>query len=242
MQAVTAFEIKKALGKKHRKEFFITECKNGPSVTGFLQFDAVAIYKSWTKPQIRGYEIKINRSDFLSDNKYSLYLPYFHEFYFVVPKGLVDRAEVEENIGLVYYNPKTKTLTTRRKAVRKEIEVNPQMLLYIIMKSLDSDRLPYGSKAEYWEDWLNNKKSNKELSYKVKSRLLKENIELRRENRRPRFSQDIKEIDQVMEKHGLSAYGDRALVLDEALSKKYPERLKQIQSRLEKIVRDMKEL
>jgi hypothetical protein len=115
IKKVTAFEITKALGKRHRNEFFITECKNGPTIygSGLLQFDAVAIYKSWANPQIRGYEIKVSRSDFLQDNKYSLYLPYFHEFYFAVPKGMVQRQEVEENIG----RDKSESLRNMRRTV-----------------------------------------------------------------------------------------------------------------------------
>ena len=93
MAKVTAFEIKKALGKRHGdREFFITECKNGPTGVArgqLLLFDAIAIYKSWSRPQIRGYEIKVSRRDFLRDAKYTQYLPYCHEFYFVTPTGLV---------------------------------------------------------------------------------------------------------------------------------------------------------
>lgn len=243
MEKVTAFEIKKALGKKHNnKEFFITECKNGPTGTGLLQFDAVAIYKSWVRPQIRGYEVKVSRSDFLRDAKYSQYLPYFHEFYFVTPTGMVQRQEIEESIGLMWYNPKTGRLTTKKKAIRRDIEVSANMLLYIIMNRLDSDRLPYTSdKAEYWQDWLDNKKSNRELAYHVKSKLLEQNQELRRENDRYRhFKEDreeLGEIDKIMEKHGIRPYiathWNRAKALDEALNKEYPKELDALQQKLQ---------
>lgn len=106
MKNVTSYEIKEALSRKHRYEFFMTEVKNGPTgvMAGeLLQFDAVAIYKSFAHPQIRGYEIKISRSDFLRDAKYPRYRPYFHEFYFVVPQGMVKREELDEGIGLMYY-------------------------------------------------------------------------------------------------------------------------------------------
>lgn len=68
---VTSFDIKQSLAKKHgNREFFITECKNGPTGTGLLQLDGVVIYKSWEHPRIVGYEIKISRSDFQRDNKF----------------------------------------------------------------------------------------------------------------------------------------------------------------------------
>lgn len=66
MSNVTSYEIKEALARKHgNREFFMTEVKNGPTGVqdgALLQFDGVAIYKSWTRPCIRGYEIKVSRS------------------------------------------------------------------------------------------------------------------------------------------------------------------------------------
>lgn len=124
MSEVTARDLKIALAKKHRTEFFLTEVKNGPTMYGgHLQFDAVAIYKSWAHPKIVGYEIKVSRSDFLKDNKYSLYLPYFHEFYFITPTGLVQRQEVENDIGLIWYNPEKGSLTTKKRAVYRNMRL-----------------------------------------------------------------------------------------------------------------------
>ncbi len=66
---------------------------------------------------------------------------------------MVQRQEVEENIGLMWYNPETGALTTKKKAVWRNIEIDALMLLYVIMYRLDSDRLPfYSSQAEYWRD------------------------------------------------------------------------------------------
>jgi hypothetical protein len=241
MAKVTAFEIKKALGKRHGdREFFITECKNGPTGVArgqLLLFDAIAIYKSWSRPQIRGYEIKVSRSDFLRDAKYTQYLPYCHEFYFVTPTGLVQRQEVEENIGLIWYNPKTGALTTKKKAVYRDIEINANMLLYIIMNRLDSDRLPFTSnKVEFWKDWLEGKKSNRELGYQVSSKLRKHIDDMEIEHRKHRHykedQEELVEIVQVMEKHGIRSYWKRAEALDEALKREYPAELDKIQSQL----------
>lgn len=54
MSEVTARDIKLALAKKHQTEFFLTEVKNGPTGVArgqLLIFDAIAIYKSWSRPQ-----------------------------------------------------------------------------------------------------------------------------------------------------------------------------------------------
>lgn len=239
MQNVSALEIKKALAKKHgNREFFITECKTGPTGRGMLQFDGLAIYKSWAHPNIVGYEIKISRSDFLRDAKYTRYMPYCHEFYFVTPTGMVQRQEVEENIGLIWYNPATGSLTTKKKAIHRNIEISAELLLYVIMNRLDSDRLPFTSdKAEYWREWLDNKISNQELGYQVKSKLLNRIAELEQELRRYRDIKDdleeLKAIDAVMEKHGIRSYWRRAETLDEALSRGYPRELDNLQRKLQ---------
>lgn len=99
-QKVTSTDIKLALKEFHngKPSYFITECKTCstyfPDPQGLLKFDGLAITKSYTKPNIIGYEIKVSRNDFLQDNKWHLYLQYCNEFYFVVPKGLV-KKEVE---------------------------------------------------------------------------------------------------------------------------------------------------
>ena len=76
-QKVTSTDIKKALAGFHEKDFFITECKTCstyfPDPQGLLKFDGLAIRKSYTKPCITGYEVKVSRGDFLQDNKWHLY-------------------------------------------------------------------------------------------------------------------------------------------------------------------------
>lgn len=247
-EGVSAYDIKKALAKRHGdREFFITECKSGATTTGMLQFDAVAIYKSWAHPQIRGYEVKISRSDFLRDAKYTQYLPYFHEFYFVTPAGMVQRQEVEENIGLIWYNPKTETLTTKKKAVHRKIEVSSNMLLYIIMNRLDSDRLPFtNDKAEYWREWVEGKKSNRELGYMVNNKLLEQIQELQRENERyRRFKEEREEygkIMEVMQAHGIRVWRDAPGALDKALKREYPVELDMIQRQMQEAIDEINKL
>lgn len=247
MSEVTARDIKLALAKKHRAEFFLTEVKNGPTGTGTLIFDAVAIYKSWAHPKIVGYEVKTSRSDFLKDNKYSLYIPYFHKFYFVTPTGLVQRQELEENIGLIWYNPATGSLTTKKKAVYRDIEIDAAMLLYIIMNRLENDRIPfYSEKAEYWRDWLKNKVNNRDLAWHVKSKLLDQVRELESEIRRlSRAKEDLEayqEVLKVMEKHGISTWFSPAEKLDKALSRPYPIQLDQAFRQLEGALKTINEV
>jgi len=71
-----------------------------PSNAG-VRFDVLGIAK-YTR-QVRIYEIKSSRGDFLSDAKWQRYLPYCTHFSFVAPAGAIFRWELEKNIGLIEY-------------------------------------------------------------------------------------------------------------------------------------------
>lgn len=155
-QKVTSTDIKLALKEFHngKPSYFITECKTCstyfPDPQGLLKFDGLAITKSYTKPNIIGYEIKVSRNDFLQDNKWHLYLQYCNEFYFVVPKGLVKKEELPDHVGLIYFNPDTKGLRTVKKALYRQIEEPVGVYKYIIFSRLEEDRIPfYNDRAEY---------------------------------------------------------------------------------------------
>ena len=251
MSNVTSYEIKEALARKHGdREFFMTEVKNGPTgvQTGtLLQFDGVAIYKSWTRPCIRGYEIKVSRSDFQRDAKYPCYLPYFNEFYFVVPKGLIKREEVEEGIGLMYYDPDTGAITTKKKAVFRNIELDAAFLYYIIMYRIDSDRAPFTlHKEEAFAAWLKGKESNRQLAYTVKSKLLKDNAALEEEVKRLKYYEDAQEklnaLKTVMAKHGIGDYWHPEEALDAALTSSYPVELDDIRQEASRVVASIDKL
>lgn len=153
-QKVTSTDIKLALKEFHngKPSYFITECKTCstyfPDPQGLLKFDGLAITKSYTKPNIIGYEIKVSRNDFLQDNKWHLYLQYCNEFYFVVPKGLVKKEELPDHVGLIYFNPDTKGLRTVKKALYRQIEEPVGVYKYIIFSRLEEDRIPFYRRVE----------------------------------------------------------------------------------------------
>ena len=64
---MTACDIKIALQKKHEDDFCMCEVSTGRVADGRMDF--VAMKKSWAHPRLVAYEIKVNRSDFLNDNK-----------------------------------------------------------------------------------------------------------------------------------------------------------------------------
>lgn len=66
-----------------------------------MRFDVLGIAK-YTR-QVRIYEVKSSRGDFLSDAKWQRYLPYCTHFSFVAPAGAIFRWELEKNVGLIEY-------------------------------------------------------------------------------------------------------------------------------------------
>lgn len=251
-EKITATDIKKALSKHHTSEFFITECKNGPTYSpspqGLLKFDGLAIYKSWSQKHIRIYEIKVSRSDFLQDNKYHLYKQYCHEMYFAVPKGLVKKEEVPDDVGLMYYYPETGAFRTVKKALWRDIEISADMLMYIFMNKLDSDRIPfYSSKAEYAKEYIDNKNSNRDMGWKLGTVMAKKLDEMQQElNRYQKCKEELEmlnSIKEVMYKHGLHAYwGNLAQELDDALSRKRPKELDNIERNVRIVLKTIEDL
>ncbi len=66
-----------------------------------MRFDVVGIAK-YTR-QVRIYEIKSSRGDFLCDTKWERYLPYCTHFSFVAPAGAIFRWELAREVGLIEY-------------------------------------------------------------------------------------------------------------------------------------------
>lgn len=251
---VTSTDIKLALSKKHCKDCFYTECKSGSTwltPKGQMKIlDALAIHPSWTQPCFTGYEIKVSRGDFLRDAKFYTYEEVCNCLYIVCPKGMIDRTELPESVGLIYYDPDKKTLTTKKKAIYREIEYSPDLLLYIIYSRLKNDRYPFfDNKREYFEKYAAQKISSKELGLSVSSRLVQENAELIKKIEdlgQFREAYDLHmDIMRVLKKHGFwtCGYGKATLAknLDERLSRSCPEDISMIRTTLEGVVNRLKE-
>lgn len=250
---VTAIDIKKALADKHYKDFFITECKSGSTWMtrpGDMKIlDALAIRKSWTSPCFTGYEVKISRGDFLRDVKFYTYEELVNCLYIVCPKGMIDRTELPESVGLMYYDPEKGSITTKKKAIYRKIEYSPELLLYIIFTRLDSDRIPfYSQKREYFKDYIAGKKENRDLARVAATKLVQDNARLEAELEKVREFQrhyDIyKSIQNVLHRHHIYGWnaGDVAQELDKALSRKCPEGIEEIRRSMENIVERIKRM
>jgi len=69
--------------------------------SGGVRFDVVGIAR-YTR-QVRIFEVKSSRSDFLRDAKWERYLPFCTHFAFVAPAGAIFRWELAREVGLIEY-------------------------------------------------------------------------------------------------------------------------------------------
>jgi len=205
---IRADMIKRALSKRHREDFFLTEVKTGPTGYEHHRIDALAIKKSWANPCITAYEVKVDRSDFARDDKWPAYLQNCHQFAFVCPKGLIQPEELPEEVGLIYYNSETEALVTKRKPAYRNVTVPSNLLMYIIMTRLENDRHPFfSSQREYIEAYLQDKDERKEIGesfgIKVTEEIGKLRRELERLSDRKEKLQRLKEVSDILREYGI---------------------------------------
>lgn len=254
-EKVTAFDIKSAIARKHTQDFFLTEVKNGstyfPPVDGMKILDGLAIKKSYTKPCFTGYEVKVSRSDFLRDAKYHTYSTLVNQLYVVCPKGMIDKAELPEHIGLMYYHPDSGAISTRKKAIYRQVEYSADMLLYIIYSRLDSDRIPFFSdREEYIRAYLKDKQTGRSLSYAFKSKMLEEIKRLQDENDKLSQFKKMRErylsVEKILLDHRLIPWGGgpeaTAAALEKALERKVPAEVESVRKSLAICVETLKKL
>jgi len=68
------------------------------------QADVITIKPSYTKFNLDIYEVKVTRSDFLTDlkkGKYKKYLPHCNRLYFAIVGDIAKKDEIPDGIGLI---------------------------------------------------------------------------------------------------------------------------------------------
>lgn len=190
---VTADKLLDLLLIKHRSDVTVPECKSGPtwSADSCPRLDLWALKRSYTKPCMWGYEIKVNRSDFVHDDKWMSYLPYCNEFYFVAPPDVIKEEEIGSQAGLLISSRNGTRLYKKKKAPYREIEDPVGLFTYILMSrakiGTEYEEKRYDEAAS-WKKWLAQKDENKELGYRVSGKireLVRERIdEVECENRK----------------------------------------------------------
>jgi hypothetical protein len=78
------------------------------------RFDVIGLGR-FTR-QVRIYEVKSSRTDYLADTKWERYLPFCTHFAFVAPAGAIARWELDRDIGLIEYgHPRFERMIANRR-------------------------------------------------------------------------------------------------------------------------------
>jgi len=179
---------------------FFAGVKTGPTnsngVLPLSIFDAIAIARSWTFPEVIGFEVKCSRGDYLSDSKWPRYLNYCHRFYWVCPNGLIASEEPGPQTGLIWFNPLTGTLHTKRKAPYRQVDIPASFYLYLLMNRLEPERHPFFSdRREQLEAWVADKPARHALSNAFRGRCITEVRQLTTELEQARRERDRYKAD-----------------------------------------------
>ena len=146
-----------------------------PNGTGMFQnrWIDVAVFQMWSSKSLArsAFEIKVSRSDFLSElqhpEKHAWCKECFHFFWFVAPKGIIQLEELPDGIGWLY--PRGSKLYTARqakhnnnpklddhllagfmRAAHKEIEKSKQLNLEEVLTTSEA----YKKASQYMEATL----------------------------------------------------------------------------------------
>uniref|UniRef100_A0A6H1ZRF9 Putative DNA repair protein n=1 Tax=viral metagenome TaxID=1070528 RepID=A0A6H1ZRF9_9ZZZZ len=175
---ITASDLTTLLISKYSEKYVcVPECNIG-SATMMRQhriIDLWAMAKSWAKPKVIAFEIKVNRQDFLRDDKWPDYLPYCNEFYFVAPTGIIDRDEVPGDAGLLISSKNAKVLYTKKKAPFRDVKIPESIFRYVLMwraKIVANANEPINS-LSFWKNWLAEDDDKKKIGHQVSIKLRK---------------------------------------------------------------------
>lgn len=105
--------------------------------------DVVAVMpRHYAAKDLRAYEVKVDRADFQRDvgsDKWRRYRDVFHRVFFAVPKGLVTKAEVPDEAGLIVRGDNGWTVV---KTARSHIppNLNVDAVLALLFRGYEQDR------------------------------------------------------------------------------------------------------
>jgi hypothetical protein len=182
----TSAELIQLLRKKYKTD----ETANGnhPAIlleqvanaTGFSagRWIDAAVFEMWPMHGLtrRAFEVKVSRSDFLRElsqpEKYKWCLQYFHEFWYVAPKGVIEVEELPQGTGWLY--PAGDHLNTARAASHNH---NPELndnLLASFLRSANKEieNVARRDKSEYMANDEGHKRAK--LYEKATSRFLEQ--------------------------------------------------------------------
>lgn len=209
--------VRVAITSRHSKDLVVPECKDGPTWGGrHRRIDYWVLRRSWTRPAMIAYEVKSGRQDFLTDQKWTEYLPLCNELWFIAPPGAIQPGELPEGIGLLRIagsGPGARLITVR-KAIYREVEPPATLMTYVLMcraaitteKDPEDPRDP--GELEGWKAWLSLRAEKREIGREV-SRALRERYDaevrqVRAENERlKRDNEALDKLRAALERKGV---------------------------------------
>lgn len=129
----------------------------GPS--GSPRPDVYTIVKSYARPLPIAYECKISVADFRSDvttGKWQKYLQFAGAVIFCTPKGLVQKTDVPDGCGLIWYYPETGTFKTVKGPTFRAVVLPQDALLKLLIDGVQRAHAPA---REVWQNQYSAMKS-----------------------------------------------------------------------------------
>ncbi len=181
--SLSAAEIVELLAEKHSDDVFVPECKSGPTqFGGHDRIDAWVMPKSWAHPDVIGYEVKVDRADFMRDQKWPRYLDLCNLLYFVAPRGVIFPSELPAEVGLMEVSTGGRRIITKRRAARRDVTIPEDVFRYVLMcrAVITRERSTPVDRSEFWQQWLRKREDDRRLGHEVGGRIAKlyaENVE-----------------------------------------------------------------
>lgn len=171
-----------ALLTRHSADVCVPECKDGPSqmTDSYLRMDLWVMPRSWSKPWVTAYEVKVSRKDFVQDDKWPAYLAYCHRFYFACPWGLIEPGEVGTDVGLCWVTTTGSRVITKKKApIRRDVEIPETVWRYILMcRARITREHELDENVDYWRNWLAEKREKRDLGWRVSGEIARQYAEM----------------------------------------------------------------
>ena len=124
----------------------------------FGEIDFLAMRFSYSKPEIRAYEVKVSQADFDGDvksQKFHKYLPYCDRFYFAIEKGIKwkDRIGHLPEVGVIIHGEKGwRVAKTPIPNTKREETIPEHFFMSIIFNKLEKESpCMHAKRALEWE-------------------------------------------------------------------------------------------
>lgn len=209
----TAKALMDLLAARHANDVFVPECKDGPTHTSrHIRMDAWVMPRSWSRPWVSAYEVKVTRADFLQDNKWPAYLDLCNAFSFVTPPKLIDPAELPDGVGLIECTRNATRLLTRRKAAHRDVVIPESVWRYVLMcrARIVQPNHTTRSRQEFWTEWLRERETDRTLGWEVGGKirqLYEENVERveKENNRLASENEGLAEVKRILDEMGITS-------------------------------------